>query len=191
MGLTIHADGTIVPFTGKPYLKTIEKTGNFKVQSMVFTLPDVEVGSILEYRYATRYNDHAYEAPDWYIQRELYVKSAHYQWYPTLQQLVDPEDGGKWISKISWFPILPPGAKIVRTEMPAQGPMSSTQQIFDLVVHDVPPEPKEDHMPPISAFSYRVLFNFTPYDSSAEFWKVDAPPTKLVGDEYLPPDWPK
>jgi len=172
VGRTIHADGTIVPFTGKPYLKTIEKTGNFKVQSMVFTLPDVEVGSILEYRYATRYNDHAYEAPDWYIQRELYVKSAHYQWYPTLQQLVDPEDGGKWISKISWFPILPPGAKIVRTEMPAQGPMSSTQQIFDLVVHDVPPEPKEDHMPPISAFSYRVLFNFTPYDNAVEFWKV-------------------
>jgi len=172
VGRTIHADGTIIPFTGKPYLKTIEKAGNVKVQSMVFTLPDVDVGSIIEYRYATRYNDHAYEAPDWYIQRELYVKSAHYQWYPTLQQLVDSEDGGKWISKISWFPILPPGAKIVRTETPAPGSSSGTQQVFDLVVHDVPPEPKEDHMPPISAFSYRVLFNFTPYDSNAEFWKV-------------------
>jgi transglutaminase-like putative cysteine protease len=172
VGRTIHADGTIIPFTGKPYLKTIEKAGNFKVQSMVFTLPDVEVGSILEYRYATRYNDHSYQAPDWYIQRELYVKSAHYQWVPTLKDLIDPEDGDKQITKISWFPILPAGAKVDRTESPDPNSPSGKQQTFNLVIHDVPPEPKEDHMPPIAAYSYRVLFNFTPYDSAAEFWKV-------------------
>ncbi len=53
-GRTIHADGTIIPFTGKPYLKVMEKTEGVKVQERVFTLPDVEVGSIIEYRYATR-----------------------------------------------------------------------------------------------------------------------------------------
>jgi hypothetical protein len=67
-GRTIHADGTIIPFTGKPYLKVLEKGQDVKVQERVFTLPDVEVGSIIEYRYATRIADNIYEAPDWYIQ---------------------------------------------------------------------------------------------------------------------------
>ena len=58
-----------------------------KVQERVFTLPDVEVGSIIEYRYATRIADNIYEAPEWIIQGELYVKQAHYIWYPTSKEL--------------------------------------------------------------------------------------------------------
>ena len=50
-GRTIHPDGTIIPFTGKPFEKTIEKAQGFKAKEKVFTLPDVTVGSILEYRY--------------------------------------------------------------------------------------------------------------------------------------------
>ena len=46
---TIEPDGRIVPFTGKPYLKMLEKGGGVKIQEKVFTLPEVEVGSILEY----------------------------------------------------------------------------------------------------------------------------------------------
>jgi len=78
VGRTVHPDGTIIPFTGKPYLKVLEKVQGVKVQAQVFTLPDVEVGSIIEYRYATRYNDRTAESPDWYIQGDLFVKSAHY-----------------------------------------------------------------------------------------------------------------
>jgi hypothetical protein len=188
VGRTIHADGTIIPFTGKPYLKTIEKNSSYQVQSKVFTLPDVEVGSILEYRYATRYNDHSYEAPDWYIQGDLYVKAAHYQWYPTLQRLIDPGDGDKEISKISWFPILPPGAKIERTETPSSNSPSGMQQIFNLVVHDVPPVPKEEHMPPLGAYSYRVLFSFTPYDNATEYWKAKGKQWSKGADAFAGPN---
>lgn len=46
-GRTIHPDGTIVPFTGKPYEKLIEKGRGFKEVAKVFTLPSVEVGSIM------------------------------------------------------------------------------------------------------------------------------------------------
>jgi hypothetical protein len=49
-----------------PTLKVMEKGQDMKVQERVFTLPDVEVGSIIEYRYATRIADNIYEAPDWY-----------------------------------------------------------------------------------------------------------------------------
>jgi transglutaminase-like putative cysteine protease len=170
VGRTIHPDGTIIPFTGKPYLKVLEKTQGMKVQSKVFTLPDVEVGSIIEYRYATRYTDHSALSPDWIIQGDLYVKAAHYQWKPTTHDLVDYKD--RPITTISWFPILPPDAKIQRTVLPGTG-FHNAQQIYELTVHDIPPVAKESYMPPTRNYTYRVLFNFTPYHTGDEYWKSE------------------
>jgi hypothetical protein len=51
-GRTIHSDGTIIPFTGKPYQKLIEKTQGSRIMAEVFSMPDVQVGSIIEYRYS-------------------------------------------------------------------------------------------------------------------------------------------
>ena len=173
VGRTIHSDGTIVPFTGKPYLKTVEKSGDVKFQEIVFTLPDVQVGSIVEYRYADR-SENFYEAPRWYLQGDLYVKSAHYTWYPTTGEI--HRDDGKTINGISWFPILPPGAKIEHHEM-ASGSSDSNggipRQMYDLVVKDVPPATHEEFMPPLASYTYRVLFSFTPYRSAQEYWTVE------------------
>ena len=49
----------------------------------VFTLPDVEVGSIIEYRYKLRLDDNYFMSPQWYIQSDLYTRKAHYLWKPT------------------------------------------------------------------------------------------------------------
>ena len=114
-GRTIEPDGRVVPFTGKPYLKMLEKGNGLKIQEKVFTLPEVQVGSILEYRYATRYDNYV-EPPTWLVQDDLYVKEGHFVWYPTDQELVDSE--GNEITTITWFPILPPSAKIDRHDMP-------------------------------------------------------------------------
>ncbi len=170
VGRTIHADGTIIPFTGKPYLKTVEKVGGVKIQERVFTLPDVEVGSIIEYRYAER-SENFFEAPEWFLQGNLFIKSMHYTWYPTTHVLQNEE--GKLINAISWYPILPPGAKVDRREMPAgnmDGAGGGTRQVYEVVVKDVPPMVHEEFMPPVNSFTYRVLFSFTPYHSQQEFW---------------------
>ncbi len=168
-GRTIHADGVIIPFTGKPYLKTIEKTKGVTIQSKVFTLPDVEVGSIIEYRYATRYNDNVYEAAEWLIQGDLYIRQAHYLWYPTQRDMADSE--GNLIRYITWIPMLPPGVKLEHHESPAAGVLQGPQQVYELNIKDVKPVVTEDFMPPIANYSYRVLFNFTPYQNADEFWK--------------------
>jgi transglutaminase-like putative cysteine protease len=167
-GRTIHADGKIIPFTGKPYLKVLEKGQDVKVQERVFTLPDVEVGSIIEYGYTTRIADHVYEAPDWYIQGELYVKHAHYMWYPTSRELQNSRGS---ISTITWFPILPADAKLERRDIPHSGTSTGPIQVFELTIKDVPPEVREAYMPPIASFSYRVLFNFTAERTAADWWK--------------------
>ena len=47
---TIHADGTIIPLNIKPTDLVDQKGTGYQINKMVFTLPSVEVGSILEYR---------------------------------------------------------------------------------------------------------------------------------------------
>jgi len=185
-GRTIHADGTIIPFTGKPYLKVMEKGKGIKYQAKIFTLPDAEVGSIIEYRYATRIADNRFESPHWIIQGELYVKAAHYEWLPTKRQLVDYKE--RSINSISWFPLLPPGVTVVHTVFPASSSMEVAQQEYDLTIKDVPPMVKEEYMPPIASYSYRVLFSFTPFHNPAEYWKEEGKEWSRKSDSFANPN---
>ena len=54
-GRTIHPDGSIVEFQGKPFDKMVVKSKTLKVRDKSFTLPDVQVGSMLEYKYTLHY----------------------------------------------------------------------------------------------------------------------------------------
>jgi len=185
-GRTIHPDGKIVLFTGKPYLKVIEKEKGLKLQERIFTLPDVEVGSIIEYRYSTRIADNMYEAPDWYIQGDLYLKSAHFIWYPTSKDLSN--ERGR-VTTITWFPILPAGVKIERHDIPRSSSFSDGPiQYFELTIKNVPPQAKESFMPPIASYSYRVLFNFTAERTTAEWWKAEGKDWSKRLDSFADPN---
>jgi len=190
IGRTIHADGTIIPFTGKPYLKTESKGQTkdigFAIQEKVFTLPDVEVGSIIEYRYATRFADNIVEEPQWIIQGDLYVRQAHYMWAPTTHELYDPEANSP-VNSITWFPILPAGAKIETHEVPVTGISGGPSRTYDLTVKDIPPSVHEEFQPPTASYSYRVLFNFTAYRSTAEYWQAKGKAWSKRVDQFADP----
>jgi len=47
----VRPDGVSVPFTGQVFEKTALRLGGFKVTVKTFALPDVDVGSIIDYRY--------------------------------------------------------------------------------------------------------------------------------------------
>jgi len=185
-GRTIHPDGTIIPFTGKPYEKLVEKTQGVRVMAKVFTLPDVEVGSIIEYRYKLRLGDNWVMAPQWYIQSSLYTRKAHYYWKPTNKLLTSGEDGGQLVDAISWAKILPAGTDLKQTELPARA-FANPQSTFDLNVHDIPPAPEEDYMPPISSFTYRVLFYYSPYRNGDEYWKNESKQWARSRDKLIGP----
>jgi Domain of Unknown Function with PDB structure (DUF3857)/Transglutaminase-like superfamily len=185
MGRTIHPDGTIIPFTGKPYTKTLEKGNNFKYQARMFTLPDVEVGSIIEYRYSTRISDSVVEAPSWYIQDDIFTRTVHFVWWPTDREL-SSEEG--MVSTITWFPILPAGVTLDHHETPGGGPNGSVRRVYEVTAHDVAPMPEEEFMPPIRSFTYRVLFAYSPYHSGAEFWKAKGKSWSKQEDSFIGPD---
>jgi hypothetical protein len=182
-GRTIHPDGTIIPFTGKPYQKVIEKSQGYKETAKVFTLPDVEVGSIIEYRYSLRYDDNLYIPPDWFVQSELYTRKAHYLWRPTDKQLVSKgEHGEELTSGIAWAPNLPEGFTVKPQHM-ADG-----QQIFELNIHDVKPTPDEEFMPPFKSLTYRVMFYYAAYRSADEYWKSEGKKWAKATDKFIGPD---
>jgi Domain of Unknown Function with PDB structure (DUF3857) len=186
-GRTIHSDGTIIPFTGKPYDKLVEKTQGIKFMAKVFTLPDVEVGSIIEYRYKLRLGDNWFRAPSWYLQSELYTRKSHYLWRPTDQQLITSDDRGQLTSSVFWTPILPPGTQLIQNRLPEQLYGHAGQLSLEVNAHDIPPAPQEEYMPPLASFTYRVLFYYSPYRTGDEFWKSEGKHWAKLRDKFIGP----
>src|SRR5271170_2419958 len=96
----------------------------------VFTLPDVEVGSIIEYRYKLRLGDNWFRAPQWFIQSSLYTRKAHYTWRPTDKQLISSNKDGPPTTSTSGTKILPTGGEKKQTQLPATA-LSGAQYIFN------------------------------------------------------------
>ncbi len=179
-GRTIHADGTIIPFTGKPFTKLIEKSSTSKYMSKVFSLPSVEVGSIVEYRYKVRYEDNYFIPPKWEIQSKYFTRKAHYQWKPTVREL-NFEDIGP-VHSISWFPILPKGSDVKLTELPG-----GLKKTFSLDMANIPPTPNEEYLPPLGSTTYRVFFYYNAYPTGDEFWAKSSKNWAKRQDKFIGP----
>lgn len=182
-GRTIHSDGTVIPFTGKPYDKELVKSGNTRVMAKVFSMPDVQVGSILEYRWDLQYSDSSLESPQWFVQQKVFVHSAHYHFTPVnlaLGQTITVKDAlGKEhvANRLLYYQWLPNGAKVQER---ANGE-------FDLVVDNIPALPDEDYAPPMNSYSYRVLFYYSPQYTGEAFWKDEGKEWSKQVDRFAEP----
>jgi hypothetical protein len=166
-GRTIHPDGTIVPFTGKPFSKELVKAGDVKIMQKVFSMPDVQVGSIIEYSYELRYEDNYFIPPDWTIQQPIYVHQAHYHFVPVdlsahLIETTDSLGHTNPVHGILYYHSLPPGVNV-----------RSGFDGFDLTVSNVPAMPEEDFTPPLSSFAYRLTFYYASAYSGIDYWKEE------------------
>ena len=172
---TIHPDGTVIPLSGKPedLLRFREKTnsGDYQAKKMVFNLPSVELGSILEFYYQVHVSEYRLIAPYWEVQRPLYVHKAHYVFTSDKDFLPTNDSGanlmvrrtdehGNEINALVWWPILPDGVQ-VKTD-------SAGRRILD--VTDIPPMPDEEWMPPVENFRYQVHFYYTNKLTPGDFW---------------------
>ncbi len=159
-GRTIHSDGTVIPFTGKPYQKVLEKGEKERYKATVFTLPDVQVGSILEYRYVLSYESNLVVSPRWYLQGPLYVRKAHFQFIPSDRVLEDGH-GGVMQGHVAYAAYLPPGRSVV---------YSPAGKYYTVDVEKIPSFPDEEFMPPLHNYSFRALFYYTIAKTEDEYW---------------------
>jgi len=169
-GRTIHSDGTVIPFTGKPYDKVLEKTKTDIYKAKVFTLPDVQVGSILEYRYVLAYEDNIVSPPQWFVQQPLYVRKAHFQFTPTDQAVIGEHGGDS--ESLAYHPVLPKGAEVKESLAPTTR-VGTQAKTYSLDVENVNAIATEEFMPPMHSLSYRVQFYYTDVRTPQEYWKEE------------------
>jgi hypothetical protein len=152
---TISPEGKITEFDDKVYDKPIVSARGIKLLAKAFTLPDVRVGSIIEYHYNFS-RDSAYIFDShWILNDELYTRLARYSLQPSRYFTLT------WVTPLG----VPAGSTV---------PKFDTGRVR-LEVHDVPAFATEEHMPPENALKQRVDFIYRSEDNDsadpAVFWK--------------------
>ena len=152
---SIRPDGTIASFDGKVYEQTIIKAKGVKYLAKTFTLPDVQVGSIIEYHYTTDLPEGLVFDSRWVLSNELFTRRAKFSLKPYPQFTV------RW----SWPVGLPPGTN----------PPKEEGQTVRLDAQNIPAFLIEDYMPPENSLKFRVDFVYSDEMSAekdpAKFWK--------------------
>jgi hypothetical protein len=151
---TIRPDGTIANFEGKPMDKMIVKAKGVKYMAKVIVLPDVQVGSIIEYHYMNQLKEHYVFDSHWIVSEELFTKYAKFSLKPS-----------------DYFPVrfswqgLPPGVA-----------PKNERGLVHLEANNIAAFQTEDYMPPQNELKARVDFVYSE-DSEMQadkFWKKEA-----------------
>jgi len=139
-------------FNGTIYDKEIVRMKKFRWSAKAFTLPNVEVGSIIEYSYRVHDHDkvpdvfrnpskyfidgaYAYPAAEWTIQRTLSVQHGHFVLHPVSGSRI-----------VNFSHVLPSGA--VKVDLPDGG--------VDLQVNNIPAFQVEEYAPPEESLKVRI-----------------------------------
>ena len=75
-------DGTSAIFHGTIHDKVLIRTRSFKLLAKTFSLPDVAVGSIIEYRYRLVHKPNVLMSHHWEVQSDLFTRRAHFELRP-------------------------------------------------------------------------------------------------------------
>jgi hypothetical protein len=161
---TVHSDGSIAEFDGKVFEKSLAKGRGSRFTAKSFTLPDVQVGSVIEYYFTHDFKqDQVYEhkvllyGSQWILSSDLFTKSARFSLKPYSASY------GSMHLRWTWHE-LPPGS------IPQQG----TDNIIRMEASNIPALQSEDFMPPINELRSRVDFIYTdelPENNPDKFWK--------------------
>jgi hypothetical protein len=192
-GRTIHPDGTIIPLTGKPEDVITAKKGEVEYGHRAFTLPNVEVGSILEYSYSIQFDDLLSHAPIWQVQRPYFVHLARYSFTPFKAFLPQNEENveahhtnylmdehGDRINALLWWSVLPSGVQVT----------PDVAGVYHLDVSDIPATPNEAWMPPVNSLLYKVLFYYKASGNRNDYWISEAKRWSKEVDQFAEPSKP-
>jgi hypothetical protein len=165
----------------------VAKSGDFSIKKKVFTLPSVEVGSILEYSYEYRFEDFMIMVPPhWELQKKYFTHKEKYYFLP-IASFIEGPDHNDWFhapdehgtiaNNILWSSILPPGVEVRREPVGR----------FVLELTDVPAAPDEEYLPPIDSILYHVDFYYTNAHKTDTFWNDESKIWTKEVDKFAEP----
>jgi hypothetical protein len=151
---TIRPDGSIANFEGKPMDKMIVKAKGIKYMAKVIVLPDVQVGSIIEYHYSDQLKEHYAFDSHWIVSEELFTKNAKFSLKPNQYLPV----------RFSW------------QGLPAGVAPKNERGAIHLEVNNIAAFQTEDYMPPQNELKARVDFMYSEdtEPQADKFWKNEA-----------------
>jgi hypothetical protein len=157
---TIRPDGSIVEFSGQSFDKELVKGRGLRYLAKTFTLPDVQVGGILEYSYTIDFQENFLFESHWLLSEELFTKKAQF----SLKRFQGGGAYAPYSMRWSWNS-LPAGAA-----PPKEGP----DQIIRMEATNITAFQIEDYMPPPEELKSRVDFIYEEGISETDatrFWK--------------------
>lgn len=152
---TIHPDGSIVDFSGKPFEKTLFKGWGIKVIEKTFTLPEVTPGCIIEYKYKMMFeNARGFSTDNWILQHDLFTVRQRFSFAPN----------ERISGRIAW----------VTLHLKDITPTKTHGDKAELEMHDVVPFESEGYMPPEGNYKPSVHFFYIPSDVSTadKYWEM-------------------
>ena len=183
---TIDSKGVATEFQDQIFDKEIVKAKKFRASAKVFTLPSVQVGTIIEYSYRLHFREKipegfkhpdqylfqytfTYPAATWPVQQDLFVRHAHF----VLHQVGYEQPSHNVNIPASQFVVTKLGSKVIQHNVSLVSPQFSDKGkgILQLDLDDIPAYEEEEYSPPEESFKARVDLLYTVrYFGSDGFW---------------------
>ena len=168
-GRTVHPDGTVINCDGKVLEKLGVKVGGIKVLVKSFALPDVQPGSIIEYKYKTKFDPLYYHETYWLVQDNLFTRKAHF----SIRAYTGPyAEGLFWRTFGKWDH---------RVELAKKGTLS------ELEMENIPGVPEEEFMPPEREIKMGIEFFYRnrALEKTEDFWKRVGLPMFSESEDFI------
>jgi len=157
-GRTIQPDGKITDFDGRTFDKEVVKGAGIKYLAKTFTMPDVQPGSIIEYKYREQYDDRYYINVGWVVQYDLFTRLARFS--------IKADEYAQSVLRSRSYHLPAENAKVE----------NSAPGSYTLEVHDLPGIDDEPLMPPPNSQRATVEFYYQGLgvpdnETDDQYWK--------------------
>lgn len=154
---SIAPDGTVTEFDGEVFDKVVHKSRRLKFTVKAFTIPNVQVGSVLEVIYTIR---REWVGNRWVLSAPLFTRKARFRYDYYSGSYSGPELRFTWVT-------LGVG--------PEHQPKKVAGDAVEMEMHNIPAFRSEPYMPPEDDLKARVQFTYRDERTYAkgvdEFWR--------------------
>lgn len=168
---TVQPDGRVVEFTGPVFDKVLYRRRGLRWLAKTFTLPEVQVGSILEYRYKFKWHRTFLPSIRWILQGDLFTEKASFSVRPLKRPNIPRFN-------LFWTTVgLPEGTT----------PKAGKDGILRMELENIPALKKESFMPPKDELKMRVHFFYSErnLETPEAFWKREDKEWNKLAEEFM------